>query len=319
MAESALNQTPDATNSWIKFAPKFLQPYLQISRYDRPIGFWLLGLPCLFGQGLARINGGLALYDFYLILIWLFGSLAMRGAGCTINDILDRDIDAKVERTKNRPIASGQIKVSLALIWLTFQALIGLICLVFLPERAQLVALLSIPMVVLYPLMKRIIWWPQAWLGLTFNWGVLVGYAAIKDIDILAVILWLASAVWTFGYDTIYAMADFQDDEISGVKSSARKLGNSAPKWIEISYFIFGIIILILPLLLLNKIWLIIIGAPFLFMAFKNLQNQKIEFRDALEKNENSKFVAIFRQNKKVGLYLSQAFFAMAFVSGLFS
>ena len=152
-------KTPDAIKtSIVDYAPQSLRPYLQLSRFDRPIGFWLLGLPCVMGQLLGRIGIGFSWLDLQLIPLWAIGAIAMRGAGCTINDIADKDFDAKVERTKNRPLPSGQVTTKQAYIWLGIQLLIGLVVLVSLPRPAQIVALLSVPMVVAYPFMKRITW-----------------------------------------------------------------------------------------------------------------------------------------------------------------
>lgn len=172
MTEPAAPTAPaDAVRgSWVTHAPAFARPYLQLSRYDRPAGFWLLGLPCVIGLVLARMPDGLVVEDAWLALLFAIGAVAMRGAGCTYNDILDRDIDAKVTRTALRPLPSGAVSLKQAWAWLLIQCLIGLGVLLALPDFAKLVALGAIPMVALYPLMKRITWWPQVWLGLTFNW-----------------------------------------------------------------------------------------------------------------------------------------------------
>ncbi len=227
------------SRSWVNHAPRAIQPYLRLSRYDRPAGFWLLGLPCLIGLTLARIGTGFTWWDAALAALFATGALAMRGAGCTWNDILDRDIDAKVERTALRPLPSGAVTTKQAAAWLIAQCLVGLAVLLALPQFAQIVALGSIPMVALYPLMKRITWWPQVWLGLTFNWGVLVAAAAANGaLTAPGIALYAALIFWTLGYDTIYAIQDREDDALIGVKSTARRFGGKIKPAVAIIYTI---------------------------------------------------------------------------------
>jgi 4-hydroxybenzoate polyprenyltransferase len=221
--------TPDALpNSWISRAPDAVQPYLRLARFDRPIGTWLLFWPCVWGVLLAAAP--LGLLQFKMCVLLGVGSIAMRSAGCVWNDILDRDLDAQVERTRGRPLPSGDVTVFQAVLFMLLLCSVGLGVLLLLPHPAQLVAFCAVPLVALYPLMKRITWWPQAWLGLTFNWGALVGYASIAgQLDVVAVLLYVGGLFWTLGYDTIYAMQDVVDDELAGVKSSARRLGAAVP------------------------------------------------------------------------------------------
>lgn len=210
--------------SWIDWLPQRAQAYARLARLDRPAGTWLLFWPCIAGLALA---GGLA--HAPLLVLWFgLGSVAMRGAGCVWNDIVDRDLDAQVERTRARPVASGQISVKAALAFAVALSLIGLVVLLQLRGLAQLVALASLVPVAAYPFMKRITWWPQAWLGLTFNWGALVGWAAVARPDATMLLLWAGGIAWTLGYDTIYALQDIEDDALAGIKSSARALGNRA-------------------------------------------------------------------------------------------
>lgn len=217
--------------------PKSWQPYLRLSRFDRPIGFWLLALPCFMGHFLGRAGIGFGVYDIILVALWVIGAVGMRGAGCSFNDVIDRDIDAKVARTAGRPIPAGLVSPKQAVIWTFAQCLIGLVVLLMLPQSAQIVALLAIPMVAAYPFMKRITWWPQVWLGLTFNWGVLVGYCAVMgQLDWPALWLYLACVCWTVGYDTIYAQQDIEDDGLVGVKSTARLFGDKARFWVTFLY-----------------------------------------------------------------------------------
>ncbi|MEO1039310.1 MAG: 4-hydroxybenzoate octaprenyltransferase [Pseudomonadota bacterium] len=215
--------------SWVERAPEAVRPYLRLARYDRPAGFWLLAIPCWQGLALARSGSGFEPGDFWLAVLFLIGAVAMRGAGCTYNDIVDRDLDAKVARTADRPLAAGTVSLKGAWAFLGAQCLVGLVVLIQLPPVAIFIALGSLALVAAYPFMKRITWWPQLWLGLTFNWGVLVAAASVGAFDgglWLAVLIFYAGAIlWTVGYDTIYACQDIEDDALVGVKSSARALG----------------------------------------------------------------------------------------------
>lgn len=208
--------------SWVDALPPLLAAYARLARLDRPIGTWLLYLPCLAGLALA---GGL-ISHWPLALWFALGAIAMRSAGCVWNDIVDRDLDAQVARTRSRPVAAGVISVPAALAFAVALSLLGLLVLLQLGRTAQLVALASILLVALYPLMKRITWWPQAWLGLTFNWGMLVGWAAVAPPDAVMALLYAGGIAWTLGYDTIYALQDLEDDAFAGIKSSARALGS---------------------------------------------------------------------------------------------
>ncbi|MEM8827369.1 MAG: 4-hydroxybenzoate octaprenyltransferase [Pseudomonadota bacterium] len=214
--------TPDAPKrSLVDALPQPLRSYARLARLDRPIGTWLLFWPCAWGVLLA----GQPARDLYLLPLFFVGALAMRSAGCVYNDIVDRDLDARVERTRHRPVASGAVSVGAAWIFLILLSLVGLLVLVQLPPIAAFIALASLALVAAYPFMKRITWWPQAWLGLTFNWGALVGYAAVAGrIDAAALLLYAAGVFWTLGYDTIYALQDIEDDALAGIKSSARRL-----------------------------------------------------------------------------------------------
>ncbi len=231
---------PDAETTWIDRMPVAWRPYLRLSRLDRPVGAWLLFWPCIWGLLLAALSGvqGSLLDGLRLAFWFALGSVAMRGAGCTWNDILDRDLDAQVARTRARPLPSGQVTTKQALAWALAQCLLGLVVLLQLNRVAALVALGSILLVAAYPLMKRITWWPQAWLGLTFNWGALVGYAALGG-DLAAPapwLLYLGGVFWTLGYDTIYALQDVEDDALAGVKSSARALGSNVRRGVALFY-----------------------------------------------------------------------------------
>ncbi|WP_018998169.1 4-hydroxybenzoate octaprenyltransferase [Hirschia maritima] len=213
--------------SWVDNMPNWAEPYCRLSRYDRPVGIWLLALPGWIAISFARLNQLPQWSDVLLALLILIGAIAMRGAGCTYNDILDKDFDAKVDRTAGRPIPSGRISVKNAWIWTIVQCLIGLGVLLALPHNAQVISLASIPLVAAYPLMKRITWWPQVWLGFTFNWAILVAIAAVNGhVRTPDILLYLGFVFWTIGYDTIYALQDKEDDAMIGVRSTARRFGN---------------------------------------------------------------------------------------------
>nr|WP_243446273.1 4-hydroxybenzoate octaprenyltransferase [Polymorphobacter fuscus] len=204
--------------------PAGVRPYARLARLDRPAGSWLLFWPCAWGVALA--DGLVA--DWALIVWFGIGSLAMRAAGCVWNDIIDRDLDAQVERTRARPIASGAISVKKAFAFAVALSLVGLFVVLQLRPLAQLVAVASLALVAAYPFMKRLTWWPQAWLGLTFNWGALVGFVAVADPAPAMGLLYAGGVAWTLGYDTIYALQDIEDDAMAGIKSSARALGPRA-------------------------------------------------------------------------------------------
>jgi 4-hydroxybenzoate polyprenyltransferase len=217
--------TPDSEHrGLVGLIPAVARPYALLARFDRPIGWWLLYWPCAWG---LLLNGG-ALQHWPLLLWMLIGAIAMRGAGCVYNDIIDRDLDAQVERTRLRPLASGAVSVKAAWVWLVSLCLIGLIVLLQLRWEAQVVALGSLAPVAAYPYMKRITWWPQAWLGLVFSWGALVGWVAVDGEASLALLsLYAGSICWVVGYDTLYALQDREDDALIGVRSSALRLGNN--------------------------------------------------------------------------------------------
>lgn len=225
---------PDAAPAhWTQNLPARLRPYAELARLDRPVGIWLLFWPCAAGMALA---GGLP-QQWPLLALFLLGSFAMRSAGCAYNDIVDRKLDARVERTRGRPLASGAMSLRTAWVIVVALCLLGLGVLLLLPAFAQAVALASLGLVAAYPFMKRVTWWPQLWLGLTFNWGVLVGWAAVRGaIEWPALLLYAAHIAWTLGYDTIYACQDIEDDAIAGIRSSARRLGARVRQGVAAAY-----------------------------------------------------------------------------------
>ena len=230
-----------ALNNWVdRYAPDAAKPYLRLMRADRPIGTWLLLLPCWWGLALAVAERGAPLRTVVLYAaLFALGAVVMRGAGCAYNDIVDRDFDGRVARTASRPIPSGQISVRNAWVFLIALCLVGLAVLLQFNPYTVALGLGSLALVAVYPFMKRVTWWPQAWLGLTFNWGALMGYAAIMGtLTPAPLLLYPAGIAWTLGYDTIYAHQDKDDDALIGVKSSARRLGAKTKPALALFYTI---------------------------------------------------------------------------------
>jgi 4-hydroxybenzoate polyprenyltransferase len=232
-APDPIDLVPDSERQGLIGAlPTFARPYASLMRVDRPIGTWLLYWPCAWSVALAGVGGR------WTLLLWLgLGAFAMRSAGCVYNDLIDRDLDRQVERTRLRPLASGRVSARSAWVLLVGLSLVGLIVLLQLERTAQLVALGSLALVAAYPFMKRITWWPQAWLGLVFSWGALVGWPAVTGtLAWPPLLLWLGSIAWVVGYDTLYAIQDKEDDALVGVKSSARRLGAKVRMGVGVCY-----------------------------------------------------------------------------------
>ncbi|XP_042057690.1 4-hydroxybenzoate polyprenyltransferase, mitochondrial-like [Salvia splendens] len=232
--ESKLSKGNECDRSWIDiYLPEKARPYARLARLDKPIGTWLLAWPCMWSITMAAAPGSLP--DIKMMMLFGTGALLLRGAGCTINDLLDRDIDTKVARTRSRPIASGVLSPFQGLCFLGFQLLLGLEILLQLNNFSRVLGASSLLLVFSYPLMKRLTYWPQAYLGLTFNWGALLGWAAVRgSLDLAVVIPLYASGVfWTLVYDTIYAHQDKEDDMIVGVKSTALRFADSTKEWIS--------------------------------------------------------------------------------------
>ena len=220
--------------NWVDaYAPAWARPYARLARLDRPIGWWLLLLPCWWSVALASAGWP----SLALLLLFFVGAVAMRGAGCTWNDIVDRDIDAAVARTRLRPLPSGAVTLKGALAFLALQCLIGLGVLLSFNSFAILLGFSSLLLVAIYPFMKRITYWPQLVLGLAFNWGALMGWAAVHgSLTAAPLLLYLGAVAWTIGYDTIYAHQDKEDDALIGVKSTALKFGEATQKWLWLFY-----------------------------------------------------------------------------------
>jgi 4-hydroxybenzoate polyprenyltransferase len=227
----------DSTGNWVdNQAPGWVRPYLRLARLDRPIGSWLLLAPCWWSVGLAAVAAHDAPNVWHLLL-FLIGAFAMRGAGCTWNDIVDRDLDGMVERTRSRPIPSGQVSVTAAGAFLALQALVGLLVLVQFNAFTIMVGLASLLVVAVYPFMKRITYWPQIVLGLAFSWGALMGWpATFARLDAPALLLYAGAIAWVIGYDTIYAHQDREDDALIGVKSTALLFGAKTKPLLSLFY-----------------------------------------------------------------------------------
>jgi 4-hydroxybenzoate polyprenyltransferase len=234
---SAIIQDADATNPVDRHAPGWAKPYLKLGRFDRPIGSWLLLFPCWWAQTLAELHQGQSFPNLWYMLLFFIGAFVMRGAGCTWNDIVDRNYDARVARTALRPIPSGQISVAQALAFGIALSLIGFIVLIQFNWITIILAISSLGLIVAYPFSKRFTYWPQVVLGLTFKWGALVGWTAVTgQIGWPSVVLYAGCVLWTIGYDTIYAHQDKDDDAILGLKSTALRFGEQSTPWLVAFY-----------------------------------------------------------------------------------
>jgi 4-hydroxybenzoate polyprenyltransferase len=284
---------PDSERrGFIGALPPRLRPYASLMRLDRPIGTWLLYWPCGWSVALAGVDGR---WD---LLLWLaLGAFAMRSAGCVYNDIVDRDLDRSVERTRLRPLASG--RVSLRSAWTLIGSLcaVGLLVLLQLNVTAAIVSLVSIAPVAAYPFMKRITWWPQAWLGLVFSWGALVGWPAVTGtLGWTPVLLWFGSIAWVVGYDTLYAVQDIEDDAFVGVKSSARRLGDKAALGVGIFYTI-ALVLWAASIWSVRPEW---IALATLLPAALHLTNQVLR----ADPKDGELALRLFRSNRTCGLLI---------------
>ncbi len=279
--------------------PQPWRDYALLARFDRPIGWWLLFWPCAWGVWLAGEGPQIALVAWLLL-----GAIVMRGAGCVYNDIVDAKLDRQVARTARRPVASGRVSVRAAWVWLVILSLIGLLVLVQLRWQAQLVALASLLLVAAYPYMKRITWWPQAWLGMVFTWGALVGWVQLRDGD-LAVLaaLYAGGLFWVIGYDTIYAMQDREDDALVGIRSSALRLGGRVRTGV-LSFYCLALGLWGLAFWLLRQDWLALLA---LLPAALHLAWQAA----TLDGSDAANPLARFRSNRTAGALVAAACFVV--------
>jgi 4-hydroxybenzoate polyprenyltransferase len=288
----------DATGNWVDTrAPSWSRPYLRLSRLDRPIGSWLLLMPCWWSAALAAgVVGSIGQLPLILALFFI-GAFVMRGAGCTWNDITDRDLDALVERTRSRPIPAGQVSVPQAAAFLVIQALIGLAVLLQFNRFAVATGIASLVIVAVYPFMKRITWWPQIVLGLAFSWGALMGFAAMLGrIDTAALALYVGSIAWVVGYDTIYAHQDAEDDALIGIKSTALLFGARTHRAL-LGFYGLAVVLIGVALVLAGARWFAWIGLA-AFAAHLIWQIRRLEISDP------ALCLRIFKSNRDAGLLL---------------
>jgi 4-hydroxybenzoate polyprenyltransferase len=288
----------DATDNWVDSrAPLWSRPYLRLCRLDRPIGSWLLLMPCWWSAalaaGIAHDVGRLPL----ILVLFLIGAFAMRGAGCTWNDITDRDLDAQVERTRSRPIPAGQVSVPQAASFLVLQALLGLMVLLQFNRTAVVTGIASLVIVAVYPFMKRITYWPQIVLGLAFSWGALMGFAVtFGRVDATALVLYAGSIAWVIGYDTIYAHQDAEDDALIGIKSTALLFGKRTRPALIVFYGL-AVTLIGVALALAGAAWMAWLGLA----AFAVHLVSQIE---RLEIGDPRLCLRIFKSNRNAGLLL---------------
>lgn len=299
-----MNYTDIQNKSWVLKLPISWQPYAILMRLDRPIGWWLLLLPGLWGIVLGA-NGaqGMVSSDIRLMFFFFVGAIIMRGAGCIINDLWDRDLDKQVERTKTRPLASGQVSPLGAIMFLSYLLFTGFIILLMTSKVTILLGMLSVVFIAVYPLMKRITWWPQAFLGLTFNFGALMGWgAATHHLGLEAFTLYAAGFFWTLGYDTIYAHQDKIDDEMAGIKSTALLFGTRSKFWVGL-FYVASILLLLLTAFIAESgiITIILLIIPALHL-FRQLEDWDID--------NPANSLLIFKSNRNFGLLV---LFAISF------
>jgi|TARA_B110000116_G_scaffold254345_1_gene251792 4-hydroxybenzoate polyprenyl transferase len=270
--------------------------FIELTRLKKPIGFMLLFWPCLWGLTIVYDFNSDLLNYFSFATLFLSGSILMRSAGCIVNDIVDKNFDKKVERTKNRPITSGKISIKLASIYALILCGIAFLVLINFNKLTILMALISMPLAFTYPLMKRITYWPQLFLGITFNYGLVLAWVSIADeISIIPIILYLGAIFWTLGYDTIYGFQDIKDDEIIGIKSTSIKFKNDPKKFLFICYFVFIVSLLLIGILMSFKIYyFLFIIIPILHLLVFQIKklNTKLPI-DCLNKFKSNNFLGL--------------------------
>ena len=294
----------DAEHDWVeKLAPAFARPYLRLARIDRPIGIWLLLWPCWWSSALVALNQGIPHPHPWHLIYFAIGATAMRGAGCTYNDIVDRDIDGQVERTKSRPIPSGQVTVKQATIFLIALCLIGLWVLLQFNQYTILLGAASLLPVAIYPFMKRLISWPQLVLGIAFNWGALLGWTAMTgSLGWPTVILYVGAVAWTIGYDTIYAHQDKDDDAVLGLKSTALTFGDKTVSYLYIFYGICWLAIFTAGMMS---------GGYIIFATLMALAAMQLVWQiTTLKTNDGANCLTRFRSNRLFGLIVFVAIIA---------
>lgn len=304
-------QVADAVKgNWVDLhAPPATRPFLRLSRADRPIGTWLLLIPCWWGLVLSMLHDGQAsLQDLWIALGCAAGAWLMRGAGCTWNDITDRDFDGQVERTRSRPIPAGQVTVRAAVAWMCAQSLLAFCILLTFNWAAIALGVLALLPVAIYPFAKRFTWWPQVFLGLAFNWGALLAWTAHGGaLEAPAVLLYLSGIVWTLFYDTIYAHQDTEDDALIGIKSTARLFGAATPAWLwRFMLGTLGLMALALWAAIPQGAALTVALAGVLAMGLHMLWQIR-----GFDQNDNAQLLKLFRANRNTGM-IPLVFLALA-------
>src|SRR5262245_26373235 len=296
----AAGRAADSTGNWVdSYAPVWLRPYLRLARLDRPIGSWLLLIPCWWSLGLAAMHAGAPINIWHAVLFFI-GAFAMRGAGCTWNDIVDRDLDAKVERTRSRPIPAGQVSVKAAVVFLVVQALVGLAVLLQFNGFTIWTGIASLGIVAVYPFMKRVTYWPQIVLGLAFSWGALMGWpATFGRLDWQVLVLYAGATAWVIGYDTIYAHQDREDDALIGIKSTAILFGERT-KPILAMFYTLAVILIALAGWSAGAGIVFSLGL-FAFAAHLSWQMRRLDIADP------ANCLAVFKSNRDAGLILFAA------------
>lgn len=302
---------PDARpGNWVeRFLPAPVRPYARLARWDRPIGWWLLLLPCWWSATLAADSLGRSWPDFLNLALFLIGAIAMRGAGCTYNDIVDRDLDAAVARTRSRPIPNGDVTVTGAALFLVLQALVGLVVLLQFNPLTIWIGLGSLGAVALYPFLKRVTDWPQLGLGIAFSWGALVGWTAeAGSFDVAALILYAGGILWTIGYDTIYAIQDIEDDALIGVRSTARLFGENVGNAVA-GFYAGTVVLFAAAFAVAGAGWIAFVGLALgaVQLAWQARIAGRVEGRAALH---------VFRSNRGFGLILFVALIVDAWATG---
>ena len=303
-------QTPDkaagtvadaSRGNWLdRYAPEWLKPYGRLARWDRPIPLLLLFWPCGFALALAALADPVRGFDWWALILFYVGSVAMRGAGCTFNDIVDTDIDMKVARTRSRPIPSGQVTKRQAALFLVAQSLVGLVVLLQFNPTTVLLGVASLVLVAIYPFMKRVTWWPQLFLGLAFNWGALVGWTSqTGSLALPPLLLYVGGILWTIGYDTIYALQDVEDDALIGVRSTARLFGRRARLLVAL-FYAATVVLWVAAGLLVGAGWPFLLG----MLVVIGILGWQIR---TLQPNEPANALVRFRANHWVGLAFTLA------------
>ena len=292
-----VGRVADATGNWVDgFAPPFLRPYLRLARLDRPIGSWLLLIPCWWSVGLTGIRTN-HFPSLWHIVLFLLGAFAMRGAGCTWNDLVDRDLDGLVERTRSRPIPSGQVTVAEATAFMMLQALIGFLVLIQFNRYTVITGICSLLVVAIYPFMKRITYWPQIVLGLAFSYGALMGWpAAFGRLDWPALVLYAGSICWVIGYDTIYAHQDREDDLLIGIKSTALLFGEETRPMLA-KFYAAAVVLIGFAGLMVGGRFIFVLG---LIGFAVHLAWQVTQ----LDINDSARCLKLFKSNRDAGLIL---------------